>query len=311
MNTFIPEIPNPIESARVVGSDILNDDYRRQAVPRGHREYVMGRSDLCELIQCPHRWVRGFEDDATKATEWGTLIDTILLQSDQADKLMAVCPETYPDGKTGEAKPWTFAANYCKDWKRANEGKLIVKGDTSREAQVAVEIIRNNPAAGPMIANSAKQVMVAGTYIDRDTGISVPLKGLIDIVPNKDHPTFGKSLADLKTAADASPKAWRRAITSRGYHAQAALYLDLYTKATGEDRCDFRHVVQENFAPYEVANYIVSQEFVSMGRELYTRALRLYCECLRDWNWPGYATGGLVLDGWSVVEPEPWQVSAS
>ena len=48
-----------------------------------------------------------------------------------------------------------------------------------------------------------------------------------------------------------------------------------------------------------------------MGRELYTRALRLYCECLRDVQWPGYATGGLVLDGWSIVEPEPWQVSAS
>src|SRR5580698_5346016 len=46
----------------------------------------------------------------------GTLVHQAILEPNAPWPQIAVKPETYPDKKTGEAKPWHGGATYCKEW---------------------------------------------------------------------------------------------------------------------------------------------------------------------------------------------------
>ena len=296
---------NPFTDAKVVGHDIDPEDYHRRdpSIPRGHPQFVMSRSELVEFNRCPHRWIAGFESDESKATEWGSLVDCLVLTPDQFDTRFAVCPETYPDSKTGEAKPWTFAANFCKEWRKEHEGKQIVKADTHQQAENAVKFAFGQPDIAALIKCSRKQVMVVGDYQDEATGLVVSVKALLDLVPDKDDERFGKVLSDLKTTTCGAEGAWTKKVWDMGYHVQSAFFTDLYCAASGEDRTDFWHVVQESMPPWETVLWPLSADFVEIGRVQYQAALARYCECLKANAWPGYSTGG------KWINPLPWMIN--
>lgn len=304
-------ISNPITEAQIVSIDTKIDDYL--SYKKSDRGFpVIGRSDLCEFAKNPRRWRNGYRDhDESTSTEWGTLVDALLLQPERFENHFAVCPEKYPDKKTGELKDWTFAANFCKEWRELQIGKKLVKADVHSDARVAVNFMMRDDQIAQLLQESRKQVFVSGEYHDEETGITVPLKGLIDIVPDLGS-EFPKSLFDLKTCRSAAPREWTRAVNDSGYHIQAALYLDIYVAATAEDRCDFRHIIQENFPPFEVAKRFLSEEFLALGRLLYTRALKQYCRCLQADEWPGYSSPGAMIlpDGFEACSPEAWMAAA-
>jgi len=132
------------------------------------------------------------------------------------------------------------------------------------------------------------------------------LKILIDLCPAVDS-EWGKSLVDLKTATSAAVRPWTRAVHDHNLHVQAALYLDVWTACTGEDRTDFLHIVQESFAPYETCKRMLSAEYIEIGRMKYLDALKRYCQCLKTGIWPGYEVSR-EFNGWGIIEPEPWMV---
>lgn len=305
----IPEIANPIASAKVVGDNISFEGYARQSVLKGDAQYMLGRSDLAEFANCPKKWKlkSDIPGESTEATEWGILMDCIKLTPGEFEKRFAVCPETYPDAKTKEPKPWTFAANYCKDWREQQGDKTIVKAADYLRAKAAEFAFDKD--SQDLIDNSKRQVMVVGTYLDKDTGLEIPLKGLIDLVPDAGHPKWGGCLADLKTTTNASPWTWAKEINTYRLHWQAALYLDLWVAATNEDRNTFRHVVQENKEPFISGRRILSVEFLNLGRMQYLDALKRYCQCVHTQTWPDYEQDGFVIDGWTVTQPEAWMIS--
>ena len=135
----------------------------------------------------------------------------------------------------------------------------------------------------------------------------MPLKILIDLKPAVDSP-WGKSLCDLKTCTSAATRAWTRTVFDHSLHVQAALYLDVWTADTGEDRVDFLHIVQESFAPYETCRRMLSAEYIEIGRMKYLEALKQYCQCLKTGIWPSYGGSRMDWNGWQLIEPEPWMV---
>lgn len=308
--TALPEIKNPLLDGRVVQADADYTEYSHQVVERGKRQYVMGRSDLMDFARCPHKWLMGYASEETDATEWGQLFEQLIMYPDHFEQRFAVCPETYPDSKTKEPKPWTFAANFCKEWREQNKGKTIIKADTETQARNAVKFFNGKPALRELVRCSKKQVWLEGKYEDKATEIIVPLHGLIDLAPDKEHEEFGCSLADLKTTKDADPFSWARDVHRYGLHVQAALYLDLWNAATGEGRIDFRHAISESGPPWETACRVLSQDFITLGRMRYIEALERYCQCLKSGDWPGYDTPekGTVWQGWLITEPESWMV---
>lgn len=296
----LPELRNPIVSSKIVGENVDYAEYSNQVVARGHPSFVMSRSELVEFNHCPIRWLNGFVNKDSDATGWGTLIDCLVLTPDKTQDLIAVCPSTYRNEK-GEEKPWTFQANVCKEWKKKQNGKLIVKYEDWQEAQYAAKLIKDEFAMP--LAGAKRQVWCEGLYRDKLTELDVTVRCLIDLVPLDGH-----SLLDLKTCSNAAQRAWRKVCYEYGYHLQAAMELDLWNKAMGDERDTFRHILQENYRPYQMARKTLDLEFISLGRLTYLDALRRYCRCLKTHDWPGYDEKD-NLDGWQQIGPDPYMIN--
>lgn len=300
------ELANPFTEAQIIGPS--NGSYHRQTVKRGDPAFIMSKSELWEFAKCPSRWIAGYKAEKTSEMSWGDRVDCLLFTPDRFAKRFVVCPATYPAAK-GEVKPWNWNAIYCKDWRDSQPaGVEVLKPDEAEEIQLAVHTLKQDDDVRELLSCSQSQVEIAAEYHD-ESGIVVPLRGLVDIAPNAPSERFGKCLADLKTCESAHPKPFARSVHQYGYAWQAAIYLDIWTAATEEDRCEFRFILQESFAPYQVGKRILSQEFLEIGRRDYIAALRLYCQCLNQNDWPNYeGMDNQSIDGWAITQPEAWMI---
>lgn len=297
-----------ITNGKLIGANVDPDAYHRTDKERGDRDYPMGRSSLMLFAECPHKWINGYERKESEATEWGSLIDCLFLTPDQFEKRYAITPETYPDSKTKEPKKWNWNANFCKDWRDEQAPKIAITRDENLEACNAIARLGESEPMMDLLKCCLRQVMLVAEWHDKETGLEIPLKTLIDLVPALDHATYGRCLADFKTSYTANGERWSKVAAEHNYHVQAALSLDIYENATGEGRDSWLNVVQENFAPWEVADPIpmLSQEFINEGRKAYKAALAKYCECLASGEWPSYPTGNLVIKQFQIIDPPPW-----
>lgn len=292
---------------KIVKDGATYDEYHRQDAKRGAKDYSMSRSEIVEFASCPAKYILGPQsDDSTPATDWGSMIDCLLTSPDKFDVLFAVAPETYPDSKTGESKPFTLASKWCKEWKAEQGDKRIIKSAIKSDADAAVKAIQADEAVSELIKVSRKQVFVIGFWKDAATKLEIPVRVLIDLVPPKEHPTMGKWLADFKTARNGDPAAWARVVDDQAYDVQAALYTDLYCAATKEDRTDWIFSVQENVAPFHVTKPMpaMTSEFLTWGRLKYQSALAYYAQCLATNNWPSYRVFGLPFGPLQLIGPE-------
>jgi exodeoxyribonuclease VIII len=285
---------------------------------RGEVSFVMSSGSLRDFAECASRWIAGYEEDNNGSMKFGSLLDLLALTPGQFDSRYIVQPENYTSEK-GEEKPWSNNAKSCKAWNDAQiaSGKEIVKKGEVMEAQKAVAKIQEDDILRSFIEASDKQVWVKGEWMDEKTKLVIPVQGLIDLVPRKDT-EFAKCLGDLKSTRNAGLRSWQRWCATAGYHVQAAFYLDLYMAAVnpdknpdGEERNTFCFVVQENFAPYQIARRMMSdmegtETMLSLGRKFYQSALRKYARCLKTGIWPCYDDTAEAVQGWTPVNPEPW-----
>ena len=104
----------------------------------------------------------------------------------------------------------------------------------------------------------------------------VPVKCLTDIVPNPEDDEFGHSLVDLKTARSAEHRCWTKSVFENDYHVQAAMNLDCLNAVPGAFQRDmFRHLIVENFKPWEPAGRWLTQEYIDLdGRNIWARSAR-------------------------------------
>lgn len=334
----LPELKNPFTDAMIAGYGVSSEEYMKNE-RRGSREFVMSRTALCDFVRCPSKWIRGARDGETSSTEWGSLIDCLILTPDQFRDQFAVAPAMYsvdamqcPSCKsvTDSAKcskckcdrqkvtvekEWNANAGYCSNWviEREKDGQKVIRHKDRENAEAAICRIKENEEIDEFIKCSDAQVLVTANYHDKETGLIIPVKCLLDLVPFKDHVLYGQCLADFKTSVSASPRDWQRHVFEYDYHVQGALHMDLYNAAKpDEDRNHFRHIVQENKPPYEPARKILSDDFLQMGRAFYIDALKKYARCLADNKFPGYdeEEGNDNLNGWQLVQPEAWMITA-
>ncbi len=293
MTVALPEIKSPLINGKIVKVDCPISEYLASKGDSG--QVILSRSDLCEILNCPSKWRQGSrpQDRKTWQTDFGSLVDCLLTQPGRFHQYYKFSPQTYtPKGKKEEA-PWTWKSSQCREWRDGIEasGLNVCSEDDHSEAQSAIRSLqkRFGDQITRLLTYSKKQVFCIAEYQDDDTGISVHIKTLTDIVPAVDDDQFGKTLFDLKTCRSAHPRAWRKAVFEDDLHVQAAMNLDCYCAATGEDRLDFRHLIIENTPPYEPARRFLTTEFLTIGRKKYVDALKLYCRCASENDWPSYS----------------------
>ncbi len=243
---------------------------------------AVSQSTLKAFSDCPRKWKLSEKKEPTPAMIYGSLVDALWLTGDTSR--FAFMPHDL-DGRTKEGKAW----------KSENAGREIVTADMRQRAQAACARLNETPDI--KAARDACDVQVA--VVAELEGVLC--KGLIDLCP-RDGVRSG--LADLKTAASADPETWGRYVYNTRLHWQAAMYLDLWNRATGEDLQDFFHIVSEQEPPHEPCMMPLSRDFIALGRTEYRRALARFAECREKDEWPGYPSG-------AVVDVEPWMLRRS
>ena len=290
-------------------------------VVRGDPAYEQTRSGLVQFGACPVKWLATEESAAaelgTKAQDWGTALDCLTLDESRVEDRLAVYPETYPceptkaDPRT--EKPWNNNATFCKAWNQQAEeaGKLCFKVEVFNALRLAAQRLRDDARIAAVLEGAQYQVWVRGQWQDQATGLIVPIKTLIDIVPAAGNGWMGESLADLKTARNASPWAWEGICFDGGYHVQGSLALALYNAVPGvQKRHLFLHVISENEPPYQTGRRVLGAELLNMAGVWWQSQMARYCQCLKTGHWPDYETGPDSHDGWTVINPKPWREQA-
>lgn len=107
-------------------------------------------------------------------------------------------------------------------------------------------------------------------------------------------------LMDVKTAQDASPEGFSKAVAAFGYHQQADWYCKGYEAASGLQVHGMVFVVVESEYPFAAKAHMLSDKALATAAEENAAALALYRACRAAGDWPGYGAGI------SIVDLPPW-----
>lgn len=325
MNSQGLELKNPFTACKVVAANVDPDAYHRQEpnIKRGDADFVMTRSALMDFRRDgPSKWkatTKPHKD--TDATDFGTLQDVRALTPEQFPKRYILTPETCTATKTmkavksgkvqaGDAVPWNPTCAEAKEWKeaQADSGMIVLSAEDYADSNEALTRIQNDERIKTLLSVSDKQVLIVGEYHDKATGVIVPVKTLVDLMPGRGTPEpFTKCLADWKTAREAAPEIWPFVVDKRDYDAQAAMSLWLATAAEPvRDWQGWLHCGHENTHPFEPFRRWLSAEMIELGRVKILSALERYCACLSSGQWPAWDDAGRQwpgLEGWGICEP--------
>lgn len=129
------------------------------------------------------------------------------------------------------------------------------------------------------------------TLVWRDKETGVMCRARLDWLRNR--PKEGRRLfvPDYKSTRSADPDSIDRAMHEYGYARQAAWYLDGALALGLAEAAAFLFIFQEKTAPFLVTVTEPDALTVEAGRFYNRKALRVYAECVRTGQWPGYVTG--------------------
>lgn len=286
-----------IKNAEIVGSDILPARYNAETAVRGSWDLFVRAHILAEILRNAQRWVLGYESPESKAKEFGSLYDCLLLTPTQYPKRYCMLPPDPPrrpsDRQREATKPsqgTLDAIAWWDKWKAEHDGLETIDQHLSASVHGAIKRLREDKLIADLIDCSRKSLMIVAEWHDKATGFVIPLKCLIDVAPPSDHPIFSNSLWDAKSTRNASPKEFSKDAQRYHYNLQGAFYLAMWNAATGEERSDFGHIVQESYHPYEYRTPppVLSRRFLDFGRMSYQAALEIYCKALSTGAWPSY-----------------------
>ena len=220
--------------------NIPYEDYAAIPAYRSH--------DLTAVIKCPYTWKFKKQVEQTPSMLEGRVQHTLFLEEHNFDKEFVVQPQIDRRTKAGKAEYEDFLASVGD--------RSVVTQDLYDACQQRVEVL---DAFRPQAKDSTEVSIVFDYYGNR-------CKARFDMIQNN-------VIVDLKTCRDASPKGFKQAIKSYGYHQQAAFYLDAAACAgmTEVDRFHFLAISKQH--PYPYAVYELSDEAIEYGRALNEKAI--------------------------------------
>ncbi|SOD80039.1 PDDEXK-like protein of unknown function [Streptomyces sp. 1222.2] len=201
----------------------------------------------------------------------------------------AVHTEVLGEGPEVDVLPFdsylTKPAKQARDEGREMGAVPLLRQEWS-QVQAMAEAVRKHPVAGPLFTPGSGIAERSIYWTDPATQVRCRIR------PDWLKPAGEGRLivVDLKTARAVDPNALQRAVYEHGYHAQAAFYLE-GSKALGLHNGQepaFIFVFQSKTPPYLV--HLVELDFpaLTLGAARNERALRIYADCERTGNWPGF-----------------------
>lgn len=219
------------------------------------------------------------------ALEFGNAFHTYVLEPEEFNKRYMVFDKA--DGRT-------------KLGKEINQQAALTKGDRELiEAKAFQEIANMSRAIN--LSSTAKGLIDGAVYekslfwIDADTGI------LCKVRPDIWHSNM---IVDLKTTANASPRAFSRSIHDYGYHMQCAMIHEALWSLRQQNFMNFLFVAVEKEAPYATAVYRLDEAAIVRGIEDFKKTLHELKACIDSDTWPSYPDGQINLPAYAYTNKE-------
>jgi len=215
----------------------------------------------------------------------GSAVDTLVFEPELWDSLYKIAPEVNRRTKAGREE-WAKLVAFCKQ-----KNITLISNSQHSEALQTAKAIRENPVMADILRSGSSQ----DTYIWRD-----PVTGLLCKCRTDWYDEKTKTITDLKTAIDASPEGFSKAIANFGYHIQAAFYSD-GVRACGKPVEKFQFAVMEKTSkdaivdPKLMAFYELSIEDIQAGQDTYTSGLAAINFCMIHDEWEGYSDNVLQI----------------
>lgn len=163
-------------------------------------------------------------------------------------------------------------------------GLIVISAAQAHHVDGMAEAVLAHPEARTLLEQNGNQREVSMFATCPDTGVD--MRARFDL-----HADIS---ADLKSARDASPKGFAKAVAQHGYEVQQGWYQDVREIITG-GRGKFRFIAVETAPPYLVGVYELDYSFEDMGKVKALAARNIYRQCVDAGVWPGYADGVQTL----------------
>lgn len=291
-------------------------DYYREPASRGNADYVVSRSDIVAVLECPAHWKNGEPFKGNESTQIGNLVDDIVETGEPSDR-WAVRPRMYPEQKkrqkdgqpfyepTGRMVAWHGSSTWCKNWQREAEakGKEVVHEWQVERAHAAVkhllELDLGECNVEELFDSCDLQVHVRGKYHDEATGFDIDVKALMDAVSMPESMPGHAWLYDTKAMERTAPPVFDRHKKIHGYDVQCVHYSHLLRGALEAMR---GHAVELMFGwlvamtekPHVPESYKPKATTLEWGQKRLREGLELYCRCLKNNHWPSYSDGAFL-----------------
>ncbi|GLI21858.1 hypothetical protein GGQ86_000839 [Xanthobacter flavus] len=230
-----------------------------------------------ELRSPAHYWATSYlnpqriEQEQSDALDFGQAAHTLLLGEAGFRQRFVVRPDEYPDYRTKAAREW-------RDFQR-EAGKTVLTPDQVQHIKgIAASLARH-----PLVRQGLLQGEVERSIIYRDPVTGIWLKIRPDVLPVSDG-----VVVDLKTAADAAPRAMERAILERGYDMAGALTGMGLKAVCNIDMTAFVLVCVEKVPPYAVSIVEVDASWIGYARRRVRRAIDTFARCMESGEWPAF-----------------------
>jgi len=243
----------------------------------------VSRSGLEHFARSPAHYRAFLEQDerSTPALRFGRIFHRYLLEPD-------LCRLAVYDGPAKNTKAGKDA--WAEFLERVS-GAEIVSAEEHAALEGMMKSVRAHRSARDLMDIPGPVEASRWNYPDKRSGVLAKAR------PDKLLDSLSYVL-DLKTAEDASPAGFAKAVAKHRYHVQQAWYVD--TLGLPPDT-PFFFVAVEKAAPYAVAVYQLAPEDAARGREVYRRELLDLAECMSRDEWPAYSQNieTLTLPAWA------------
>lgn len=204
--------------------------------------------------------INGKKIKETPAMKLGTAIHAKLIETDIYNELYYHMPYI-ENGRTKEG------IALKKEALEKADGKIPLSFDEAEKVMGVYNRYKENDRA----KKYCKGKIELSHYIKYD-GVDVRVRP--DIIGNNNE-----FIADIKTCQSSNPNKFRRDIYNRGYHIQAAFYMDML----GID--EFRFILCPTNPPYRIEVVKISDDKIEQGRLLWKAAFK---------DWKAYIKTGIV-----------------
>jgi hypothetical protein len=217
---------------------------------------------------------------STKYLDFGWAFHLAVLEPERFEEEVAVLPPLDKRTRAGKATWAAFTLEHPHAF------------SVSQEEMDAILSMRDkvlgHPTAHELFQEGASEVSVV--WIDPELG--VPCKARVDRIGRIGNSSV---IADLKSADNASSRAFSRACWNLHYHVAAAHYLSGLNAVApvpeGNNPRRFVWVAVESKPPFELKVYEPDDGILEIGERQRTKWLAALKECRETGIWPGYDPG--------------------